>query len=305
MGHRVFQTSRGFVEHQLPSKAPDAGSVLKFGTALVWKSKWLISAAVLLSAVLTYALTVAGETEIWSGRGVLTVGMTPASEFLAQRSGPALAPIEGPRVVAALLSAPTFREKIAGRASFEPPTAAASREMVTATLRGIALDSERNVGIEVSAGSAADVRTAFRTIAEEIGAAHRGILERQLQVLQNRIDGNKDRIAAIEREIDALNEYAFKTVPYSRANEPPRSLPPPVVVMKLAAWNELQAQVSDDVTLKQLAEPSILPFEADSLVVTQRSIERLRSSLLAGAGMLVAMIILTIAVGPPRRSRAD
>jgi len=51
-----------------------------------------------------------------------------------------------------------------------------------------------------------------------------------------------------------------------------------------------------------LSEPTALRVEADHIVVTHRSIERLRASLLAGAGMLVAMIILTIVVSPPGRA---
>lgn len=72
----------------------------------------------------------------------------------------------------------------------------------------------------------------------------------------------------------------------------------PIVVTKILAWNELQNQVRDDTTLKQLGEPTALRVDADNLVVTHRSVERLRASLLTGVAMLVAMIILTIAVSP-------
>ena len=70
----------------------------------------------------------------------------------------------------------------------------------------------------------------------------------------------------------------------------------------LTVWNELQALLRDDMTVKQLSEPSVLHIETDKLVMTHRSIERLRASLLAGAGMLVAMIVLTIFVNPPKRA---
>ena len=61
------------MKHQLPSTAPDAGSVLKFVVPLIWKSKWLIAAAAILAATVIYALMAPGKIEIWSGRAILTV----------------------------------------------------------------------------------------------------------------------------------------------------------------------------------------------------------------------------------------
>lgn len=290
------------MKHQPPSTAPDAGSVLKFVVPLLWKSKWLIAAATVLAAALTFALTASGKIEIWSGRAILTVGLAPASDFIAQKSGPAVAPIEMPRRTIARLSDPAFKELIVKRAAFEPATASVSRSMVASTLRGIMLDKEREIAIELSAGSAADVQSAFRAIAAEIGAAHAAILDRQLEVVQNRINGDKSRIAAIEKEIGELNDRILRSMqPSSRRNEPPRSPISPVPATTISAWNELQSLVRNDTALKQLSEPTVLSVEADHLVVTHRSIERLRASLLAGAGMLVAMIILTIVVSPPRQ----
>jgi len=164
------------------------------------------------------------------------------------------------------------------------------------------LDKERDIAIELSAGSAADVRSAFRAIAAEIGTVHGAILDRQLEVVQNRINGDKSRIAAIEKEIGELNDHALKSMLPPRKNEPRRPPVTPMLVTTISAWNELQSLVRNDTALKQLSEPTALRIEADNLVVTHRSIDRLRASLLAGAGMLFAMIILTIVVSPPRRA---
>jgi hypothetical protein len=290
------------VEHQPPSTAPDAGNVLKFVLPLVWKSKWLIAAAAVLAAAVTFALTASSKIELWSGRAILTVGLAPASDFIAQKSGPAVAPIETPRRTIARLSDPAFKELIVKRATFEPATASVSRSMVASSLRGIMLDKERDIPIELSAGSAADVQSAFRAIAAEISTAHDAILNRQLEVVQNRIDEDKGRIATIEQEIDELNRRVLKSTPSPMRNERPRSSAIPMFVTTISVWNELQTRVRDDTALKQLSEPTALRIEADNLVVTHRSIERLRASLLAGAGMLVAVIILTIVVSPPRRA---
>lgn len=291
------------MKHQVPSTAPDAGSVLKFVVPLAWKSKWLIAATAILAATVTFALTAPGKIEIWSGRAIMTAGLAPASDFIAQRSGPAVAPIEMPRRTIARLSDPAFKELIVKRAVFEPATASVSRSTVASSLRGIMLDKEREFAIELSAGSAADVRSAFRAIAAEIGTAHAAIRDRQVEVVQNRINDAKSRIAAIEKEIGELNDRRLKSMPPPKRNEPPRSPVAPMLVTTISAWNELQSLVRNDTALQQLSEPTALRVEVENLVVTRRSIERLRASLLVGAGMLVAMIMLTIVVNPS--SRAD
>ncbi|WP_156434934.1 hypothetical protein [Bradyrhizobium lablabi] len=275
---------------------------MRFVVPLVWKSKWLIAAAAVLAATVTFALMSSDKIEAWSGRANLTIGLAPASDFLAQKSGPAVAPIETPRRTIARLSDPAFRELIVKRAVFEPATASISRSMVASSLRGIALDKERDVAIELTAGSAADVQSAFRAVAAEVGAAHAAILDRQLDVVESRINEVKLRIAAIEKEIDEVNERLLKPLPPPRRNESQRSLISPMLVTTISAWNELQSLVRNDTILKQLSEQTALRVEADHVVVTHRSIERLRTSLLAGAGMLVAMIILTIVVNPPTRA---
>ena len=288
------------MEYQLPSTAPDAGSVLKFIAPIVWKSKWLIAVASILAAAVTFALTAVDAIEVWSGRAVLTIGSAPANEFLARHSGPAVLPIETPRQAVARLSNSTFRDQIIKQAAFEPATASISRSMVASSLRGSGLD-ERTVAIELSAGSAADVQSAFRTIAADIGVAHGAILDRQIQILQTRIEADQRRSAFIEKRIDELSDHISKPMP-PQENGRLSSSAPAAIAAIVTIWNELQAPLRDDMTAKRLSEPSVLNIETDKLVVTHRSIERLRASLLAGAGMLVAMIVLTIVVNPPRRA---
>jgi hypothetical protein len=290
------------VKHQDPITAPDAGSILKFAVPLVWKWKWMIAAAAIFAATLTYALMASSKIEIWSGRAVLSVGLAPASEFIAQKSGPAVSAIETPRRTVARLSDPAFQELIVKRTAFEPATASVSRSMVASSLRGIVLDKERDIAIELSAGSAADVQSAFRVIAAEISAVHSAILNRQLEVVQNRIDEDKRRLGAIEKEIVELNMRVTKTMPPPWRNEPPSSPVTSMIVRTISARNELQNLIRDDTALARLSEPTALRVEADNIFVTHRSIESLRASLLAGTGMLVAMIILTIVVSPPRRA---
>jgi len=262
----------------------------------------MIAAAAIFAATLTYALMASSKTDIWSGRAVLTIGLAPASDFIAQKSGPAVSAIEMPRRTVARLSDPAFQELIIKRAAFEPGTASVSRSMVASSLRGIVLDKERDIVIELSAGSAADVQSAFRVIAAEISAVHTAILNRQLEVVQNRIDEDRGRLAAIEQEIGELNMRILRSMQSPKRNGPPRSPIAPIPVTTISAWNEVQSLIRNDTALQGLSEPTALRVEADNIVVTHRSIEWLRASLLAGTGMLVAMIILTIVVSPPRQA---
>ena len=262
----------------------------------------MIAAAAMLAATLTYALMASSKIEIWSGRAVLTVGLAPASDFIAQKSGPAVTAIESPRRTVARLSDPAFQELIVKRAAFEPATALASKSIVASSLRGIVLDQERDIAIELSAGSAADVQSAFRVIAAEIIAAHTAILNRQLEVVQNRIDGDRGRLAAIEQEIGESNMRILRSMQSPKRNGLPRSPIAPITVTTISAWNEVQSLIRNDMALHGLSEPTAMRIETDNIFVTGRSIERLRASLLAGTGMLVAMIILTIVVSPPKRA---
>jgi hypothetical protein len=296
-------SSRGVVTTQHSSAAPDAGSVLKFVSPLIRKSKWQIAFAMALAAIVTFALTSFGSVEIWSSRAILKVGLAPASDFIAQRSGSAVTPIELPRRTIARLSDPAFKALVVKRATFETETASTSRSMVAASLRGVTLDGDREISVELSAGSAADVRAAFQAIATEIGTAHREILDRQLQLLQGKIDADKASIADLEQQINELNNRTARST--SRRSEFSRSTTDILLATMISAWTDLQKRANDDATMQQLSEPSVLRIDPDSLVVTRRSIDRLRASLLAGAGMLLAMIILTVVVSPSRRPPAS
>jgi hypothetical protein len=289
------------VKDQPPSTAPDAASVLKFVVPLVWKSKWLIAACTALAAVMAFALLASGKTEIWSGRAVMSIGLAPSSDFIIQKSGPATVPIETPRKVIARLSDPVFKEQILKQAAFGPATASLSRSMVASSLRAVALDKERDIAIELSAGSAADVQSALRSITTEIIARHTAMLNQQLKAVQDRIDQNTAKLADIEKKVGEYSNQELKPLPPRKWNEAPHSLATPIL-MGMILLNALQGQITSDFALKELSEPTVVRVEADNVVVTHRSIETLRASLLAGAGMLVAMIILTIVVNPATRS---
>jgi hypothetical protein len=292
------------MNRQLSGPAPDAGSVMKFVMSILWRSKWLIGGAAVVAAAVAFALTPANTTQVWTGKTTLTIGMVPAVDYLLQSFGPPLATIEGSRNAVARISDPEFRRQVVSRAAFEPATAAVSRPMVASSLRAIALDNDRDISVELSAGSDADVHAAFHAVAAEIDRAHNAILNRRLQLLQGRIDDAKSRIAAIEKAAERANDRALGAATDDK-NLSRLFVLEPALAAAIPTWNNLQDRIQSDEILKELSEQSVLHLDAAMSVLPPRPLATLRFSLLAGFGMLIAMIILFIIVSPSVRTSAD
>jgi hypothetical protein len=292
------------MDHQPTSAAPDAGSVLKFVASTAWRSKWLIGIATIVVAALAFALAPTNTVEAWSGRATLRIGLAPASDYIMVKAGTPLALIEIQRDVVARISDPDFRQRVVSNAAFEPTTAAASRSMVFSSLRGIALDGDRDVAIELNAASSADVQAAFHSVATEIGKMHDAILNRRLEILRSRIENSKSRLAAIEQASGQLNDRIFNAVPDDKTASR-TSIFVPIPAAAIPTWSDLQDRIEQDTNLKKLSEPSVLRLESDNYVTGSRSVRTLRFSLLAGLVMLFAMIVLTVVFSRPVRASAD
>ena len=292
------------MDHQPTSAAPDAGSVLKFVASVAWRSKWLIGIATIVVAALAFALAPTNTVEAWSGRATLRIGLVPASEYIMLMTGAPLTPIGAPRDVVAQISDPGFRQQIASNAAFGPATAATSRSTVISSLRGIVLDGDRDVAIELTATSTADVQAAFHSVAAEIGKMHDAILNRRLELLQGRIEDSKRRLAAIEQASDQLNDRIFNAVPDDKTASR-TSIFVPIPAVAIPTWSDLQDRIEQDTNLKKLSEPSVLRLESDNYVTGSRSVRTLGFSLLAGLGMFFAMIVLTVVFSRQVRVSAD
>jgi hypothetical protein len=297
---------RGFMDHQPTSAAPDAGSVLKFVASVAWRSKWLIGVATVVSAAVAFALTptTTNTAEAWAGRAILRIGIAPTAEYILLRSGTPLAAIDSQRGTVMLISDPGFRQQVASQAAFEPATAATSRSMVASSLRGIVLDGDRDVALELSASSAADIQAAFHAVSAELGKVQDVVLNRRLELLQGRINDWRSRITEIEKANAQLNDRIVNRVPDEKMTSPSLILPP-TPTTAIPTWNDLQDRIQQDESLKKLSEPSVLRLESNNYVTGSRSVRTLRFSLLAGLGMLLAMIVLTVVFSRPVRASAD
>jgi hypothetical protein len=291
------------MDHQPSSAAPDAGNVLKSVAPHLWRAKWLIGAAAIIVAVLTFALYRPNTADTWSGTSILTIGMAPATDFVLGHSGPPLTTIETPRNMVARISDPSFRNKILNQAAFESTTAAFSRAMVASSLRGIVGESDRDVAVELTAGSAADVQAAFRALAAAIGEEHGDILKRRLKPVQARIDEAKHRLTLIENYGEALNNRILGTD--ADKSQPSTSVSTSNPAVLVPAWNGLRDSIQNDTNLTSFSEPSVLHLEAGTYRAAPRSLGMLKASIVAGCIMLVAMVVLTLVVGKPVRVSAD
>jgi len=251
-------------------------------TSLNWRVKLLIAGATLVAAAVALAVAEAGSLQLWSGRTTLTIGLVPSLNYLLLPTHDAnVSPIEAPRHLAARISDPGFRAEVLNQAKFEPSSAARSRSLVASTLRGIALESDRDVAIELSAASPADVEAAFRALWNKIDKVHSAILENRLKFLRDKIARETSQMGLVEKSGDEWNNLLF----------PPRGNP--------------DGRTERDINLRQLSGPSVIHLEPGTFIQGKRSVATLKASLLAGFAMLVAMAALTFAINlrtqPPAR----
>ncbi len=254
-----------------------------------------------LAVGLTYFLYKADLVPAWTGRTIIRVGLAPPPAFLLLENGPPLAPIESPRAVVARISDPVFRAKVINRVSFEEPGAPLSKGLASSSLRAVALDSERDVAVEVSAGSRADVENVLRALMAEIERVHGEMARRTLDILVSGLADVKSRIAAIEKSSADLSQQTLSGG--SDSSDIARSaVLAPSLARSIATWDKLKDREQRDANLLSLSEKTVVYAESDTYPITQRSIGALKASILAGLAMLAFMIILTVLIRPAQKA---
>lgn len=289
------------MEHPTQSTSPNAVGVLRYVGSLIGPWRWLIGIACLLAAGLTFALVRSGgDVPAWTGKTIVEIGLAPAPDYLLLENGAPLAPIESNRSLVARVSDPIFVTKVIGSAKLEPATAAFSRKLAASSLRAVALEGDRNVSVEVSAGSSADVEALFRSLADEISSAHNAIGQRRIDALRANLTDMQRRVEFIEKSIIELGPRML-----SVAREGRDQSGPPVLISNLAGvaefWNKLRDRVQRNNNLLELTEKTVIYVEPGSYPRTEHSIGPERAAILAGLAMLVAMVVLVIVTAPKRR----
>jgi hypothetical protein len=288
-----------FVDRHSLRSAPDLRATLKFSSGYIWGSKWLVASATIAAVVLTLVFYHPKPPDAWIGKTTITIGEAPPISFLVQLSGPALAPLEPPRALVARISDQGFKERVANRASFDPDTAAFSKRLLTASLRGVVLDNDRMVRVELSAGSPADVRSALKAVAEETSSIHAALLDRSLAPLRARIDDSKARVAAIEESNDDLNARILN-MEVDGSTRPSPTILVLTATAALPAWNMLKDRIQTDETLAASSKTTIAQPTLEISPVASRALGTLTTSIIAGLVMLLAICLLAAAIGPAR-----
>lgn len=283
------------------SAAPNGKLVLRVVLSQVWKFRWLIAAATIGAAAATFVLSRSETPQVWTGKTILTIGMAPTTSYLIQEVGTGLSPVKTQREVIAEISDPLFKKKIIAQTAFRPATAAFSREMTSSSLRAVALNNERDIAVEVSAASDEDVQAVLRGLAAEIEKEHKEIIKQRLESVSAEVEDLQSRVALIEKTFEPISR-----APDSVADEKSQSRPPMVTPdgwTSMRTWNDLKDRIRRGSNLIKFSEPTVFRAEPDSYPRAARSIGALLASILAGLGMLAAMIVLTIVVSSrPRAS---
>ena len=149
-----------------------------------------------------------------------------------------------------------FPDGISTMRRSSPPRQRIPGSLVSSSLRGIVLDGERSIAIELSAASPADVEVGVSRIRH--GNRQDAWRDpRSADPDAARADRQGEEPNDRDREIERSN---WRDRLFTASED--KSKPRPAIFNLISAWNELQDSIQRDTNLKQLAEPTVLHLEA-------------------------------------------
>jgi hypothetical protein len=287
--------------------APDAKSVLGYFGARLARARWLVFIAGVLVFGIGLVVFWPSGAPVWTGRTIVQIGLAPSPEYLIQETGPPLLPIESARSLVQRLSDPIFLIKVIARTQFEPKSADLSRDMAKKTLRGVALDGDRKVSVEVSAASRVDLEAVLQSLAAELNENHGSIANRRIETLRVNISDMQKRIDFIEKSLAELLP-STTTMPLLDQGKSPAGAPMSSNFGTTAElWNGLKDRARRNKALLALTENTVAYAEPDTYPKSVRRIAPGMTALLAGLAMLIAMFVLVVVTSPsqPGSDRSD
>jgi len=288
------------MEQLTPPTASDATGTLRYVSSLVGPWRWLIGIACLLAVGLTLVFYSPGNVPAWTGKTIVRIGLVPGLDYLLQDSGSPLEPVESNRSLVSRVSDPIFRIKVMGAAKFEPANAVVSKKLASSSLRAVALEGYRDVSIEVSAASSADVNSVLQAVADEIIRTHDAIIQRRIERLRANLTDLQSRIGFIEKSFTELGPRMLG-VTRDGADQAGAQATAPNLTGAAEFWSKLRDRAQRTANLLELTEKTVIYVDPDSYQLSKRTIAPIRAALVAGLAMLAAMIILVVVVSPHRR----
>lgn len=231
------------------------------------------------------------DPPVWRLRTTFHIGTSVAPAAVIDGSPNVRSTIEKYSSVVALISAPAFRDTIAGTSEFEAGSAGLSKRLVFGTLRAHALDNNaEDVEIDFTAASAADCRAAYRTIARQIEQRHALLFNENAQQLQTAIDDYSERAALLAKWKDAEVQPGYQAS--TEADNPKRGVG--------LIWNETREHLRQLEAARSFMTPTTFPPAAEIYVEGPLANNTVRMSALAG----LAVILCAFALGWTLETRA-
>jgi hypothetical protein len=251
---------------------------------LATPSKVAIFGALMLCAG-SVLLFISPGPPTWNLRTTLHIGRTINPAYLVEDSVAPQDQIERYRAVVASISDPTFRKIVASTSKFEPDSAARSKRLVFDSLRAHALN-DNDIEIELTAASAADCRSAYRTIADRIEQRHALLFEQNKQRLQIAIENYRDRLSQLKTWLDEAKQLNPQS-----PSEDADSVNKPKSDFGVT-WNETREHLRQLEAVESLLKPTTFPPESEVYVYGPLSNNIARLSALAGLAVILCIVVL-------------
>jgi hypothetical protein len=260
--------------------------------AVVARSKTAIFGALVLCAGFA-ALFIGPGLPTWNLRTAFHIGRSVDPEALAAGSLALQDQIERYRAVIAFISDPAFREIVVNTSKFEPESAVRSKQLVFDSLRAHALN-DNDIEIELTAASAADCRSVYRTIADRIEQRHSLIFEQNNRYLQTAIANYRERASQLKTWMDEKQRSNSQSPSEDADNA--NKLKSDLGV----SWNNTREYLRNLEAVEPLLKPTTFPPESEVYVYGPLSNDIARRSALTG--MVVILCIVALGLGLETRS---
>jgi hypothetical protein len=225
---------------------------------------------------------------VWRLRTVFHIGSSIDPALVIDGTASGETTIERNTAVIALISTPVFRDMVLGTSDFQKDTADLSRRLVFATLRPHVLDNNvKDVELDLTAASAADCLTAYRTVARRIEQRHASLSAENARELQTAIEDYREQSMQLKKWEDTALEPGDHVSADSERRKHDLA----------TAWSETRERLRRLEAAKLALKPTTFPPESDVYVNGPITNNTVRLSSLAGLAVLLCASLLTFGLG--------
>jgi hypothetical protein len=270
-----------------PEYSPNLRDVFLYIKRLAARSKIAIFSVLLLCVACAILFVSRPNPPVWSLRTIFHTGVSVNPWSLVDGPTAVQGGLAQYTAVVALISSPAFRETIARVTTFEPDSAARSKQLIFSTLRAHALN-DNDIELQFTAASAADCRSAYRTIVDRVKQQQAPLFDRNAKLLRAAIDDYRERSIQLKKWEDA------KAQPDSASPAERPSSPNDFKLDPGMNWGEAREQLRRLEAIEILTTPTSFPAETDVYVNGPLSNNAARLSALAGLVIILCTLLLAL-----------